>query len=362
MVYNPFNGSRRSNNNSRLNACTFLAILILAVFSVVYFFVPYTRLSGGFYYIKEDLFTYHEPLNDACKTLGYTAPLNVKDKYRDLLQRSHRHTFRFPHPMADRYLCVPAKNGNKNWGGLFYRMWFGKVLNSKDIPNEAMVEISYLGSQRAHNRHLRYAWMVTRSPYVRLLSAYLEKVYCRASCAGHDYIGGFSLFRPLGNVTFDEFVSVLYHHVLDGRSAEDVKPLARMRMLCELDHHMCPQSACLFRDTKTPVRILKLEDQGSWFKQFTDCFEIPQSVLQGEQWQAHNHQNCFYTPTGDCQDSLMVTSNSSLTVDGVHGKGAVNFLGNFYTPKSAEMVTYLYEYDFRKLQHSRYDGTMASLV
>lgn len=199
-------------------------------------------------------------------------------------------------------------------------------------------------------------WMVTRSPYVRLLSIYIEKVRCGENGCHHQYFEGFRRFRDRGNISFDEFVTIIYNDVLKQRNPLLVQPIQRVAELCHIDHHLCPQSACLFKLRNHPVRILKLEDQGSWFKDFAECFGVSREKIVGKSWRKFNNQSCFYTPTQDCNDALTVNSHANLTVDNVHGKGAVNQLNVFYTADSAAKVSYLYEYDFNVLNHSTWDG------
>lgn len=299
----------------------------------------------------------YKVLNPVCHDLGYTANITVKDKHYPL-HYIHRHTFVFPPPLDNTFLCVPSKNGNKNWGGLFYKLWYGKVLQSDAIDDDDLRGITKKQGYDPYNDHM---WMVTRSPYVRLLSTYLEKVLCGPEgCQQHDYKGGFRYFR--GNLTFDRFVAKIHSIVLRGRPETRVAPLQRVQRLCEIDHHLCPQATCLFKLKDNRVRILKLEDQGKWFANFTRCFDLTPEDVIGPEWQAHNNQNCFYTPTDDCKDALTPVTNASLPIGGVHGKGAVNLVAAYYTPAAAQMVSYLYEYDFVHLRQKLWDGTPSSLV
>ena len=45
--------------------------------------------------------------------------------------KHYGHDFVFPPPSGVR-LCVPQKNGNRNWGTLLHRLWFGTVPETID--------------------------------------------------------------------------------------------------------------------------------------------------------------------------------------------------------------------------------------
>lgn len=196
--------------------------------------------------------------------------------------------------------------------------------------------------------------MVSRSPYVRILSIYIEKVLCIDTCSSHQYLEGFAHFRPLGNITFDRFVDEVYNIVLKGRDAADVKPIQRAVELCHLDHHFCIQSACLFKLRETPVRILRLEEQGRWFANFTRCMGVTPDSIVGEDWTPFSGKGCFYTPTSNCSDALHEDFHERLAVGSVHGKGAADKLYQYYSPRSAELVSYLYEYDLDVLGYRKW--------
>ena len=83
------------------------------------------------------------------------------------------HRLRFPTQCGRSVLCVPQKNGNRDFGLLIYAMTYGQ------IPQQEI-------SKREKGKHpdlwmttvtaTDTVYVVSRNPYTRLLSTYLDKV------------------------------------------------------------------------------------------------------------------------------------------------------------------------------------------
>ena len=289
----------------------------------------------------------------ACATLGATKNFTVGDKHRKIGD-IHKHTFAFPHPLEHNHICVPSKSGNKNWGSLMFKLRFGRVPRDQqevDAREHAM-------QSKTFDEKLDHIWLLHRNPYVRILSTYIEKVLCvdAERCSRHRYQGGFSLFRDKGNITFDQFLNVLKDYTTNGQNITHINPLQRGEALCYLDKHLCIQAAGLFKLRDNSVRALKLEDQGSWYRQFLSCMNIDPDLVVGDDWTSLNGMPCFYTPTGNCDDALKEDDTAELFTDHLHGKGSVDRMGSFYTANAAELATYLYEYDLKMLDYPVWDG------
>ena len=99
---------------------------------------------------------------------------------RDALATSKGHHF----PLNDHTLCVPQKNGNRNWGALVYYNKHGKP------PASADALLAEMGDRHLYNTHSypsetttrRDKYVIARNPYARFLSEYLE--HHSAGCVG----------------------------------------------------------------------------------------------------------------------------------------------------------------------------------
>ncbi len=68
-------------------------------------------------------------------------------------------------------MCVPQKNGNRNFGALFH------YLNYHRPPRSSMeVDTKMKAYDRTPVSPCDEVWIVARNPYTRLLSLYLQKV------------------------------------------------------------------------------------------------------------------------------------------------------------------------------------------
>ena len=293
-----------------------------------------------------------DEISQSCASLGVAKTFSVGEKHRKI-GNIHKHTFKFPSPMDHHHICVPAKSGNKNWGALMYKLWFGKV-----PLDEKVVDGSKHNFQRSHFDESRdRVWLLHRDPYVRFLSTFIGKVYCVKDCISeHHYYHYYHRFQDRGNITFEAFVDTIYNDVVGTDPSTHLSPLQRGEALCYLDKHLCIQAAGLFKLRDNSVRALKLEDQGSWYRQFLSCMNIDPDLVVGDEWTSLNGMPCFYTPTGNCDDALKAVDNAGLYTDHLHGKGSVDRMADFYTAKIAQKVTYLYEYDLKMLDYPVWDG------
>lgn len=58
---------------------------------------------------------------DSLASAGISADYSIPSKYEEMHIYS-RHVLQFPPPRSNYYVDVPAKSGNHNWKGLFYRL------------------------------------------------------------------------------------------------------------------------------------------------------------------------------------------------------------------------------------------------
>ena len=91
---------------------------------------------------------------------------------RDALATSKGHHF----PLNDHTLCVPQKNGNRNWGALVYYNKHGKPPESADALLAAMEHPHFdnTHSYPSETTTRRDKYVIARNPYARFLSEYLE--------------------------------------------------------------------------------------------------------------------------------------------------------------------------------------------
>lgn len=138
--------------------------------------------------------------------------------------------------------------------------------------------------------------------------------------------------------------------------ASVVSPVERAGRLCTFDHHTCVQAAGLHKQQLGRVQVLRLEEQGMWFRQFSDCMGVKEEYVVGEEWTAFAGKPCFYTPTNSCADAMVKQTKQGLTNGAVHSRDTIDKMSQYYTPLAADLVYYLYEYDFVTLGYKRWNG------
>ena len=115
-------------------------------------------------------------------TMGQHIPEPRKELVNGLLMNPRAHVFSFPTKVRNSegqrpLLCVPQKNGNKQFGGFVFAAWNNKPAISGEGVDRDMKhwEKHYLApsSRLGQESHV---YFVARNPYTRILSMYLQKV------------------------------------------------------------------------------------------------------------------------------------------------------------------------------------------
>lgn len=265
------------------------------------------------------------------------------------------HLFHFPpkvynHQGQRPILCVPQKNGNKQFGGLVYATWNKKPPSSGEQVDSDMHRFEHghvLTKQTG--KHKEHVYFIARNPYTRILSLYLQKVVNACISTGQKgcTTGGWKGMHA-NKTSFPYFV----RHV--------AKKVQEKGSVCLYNVHLCQQvSACLAPTLEAKeVTILRLEEQSCWFPCLVHQTGMAPSLLQ-HGWNKFSASSCYYTATGNCNDMLTFIDPSNFTkmaTGNVHATGASNKLLQYYTPESADIVSRLYQQDFEILGYPLWDG------
>ena len=181
-------------------------------------------------------------------------------------------------------------------------------------------------------------YVVSRNPYTRLLSLYLDKVLrCfgvgantgrkrRVNC-DHDLLSQSGAFpdeiadverKPKNAPSFATFVKL-------------VEEATERYDLCQVDHHLCLQSqGCLLNGARR-LRLLRLEHMQSWFPCLNRTLGL--TFLEDDVLAALEAQPCFYGDCGGAEGS---------NVGAVHPTGASDRVGEFYDDKRRRRPLRLY--------------------
>ena len=275
---------------------------------------------------------------DALPACG--AALRVPARPPSLWCQAHR--LRFPTRCGRSVLCVPQKNGNRDFGLLIYAMTYGKIPQREISKGEKGKHPDlWMTTVTATDT----VYVVSRNPYTRLLSLYLDKVL---RCFGegektgkkgsvncdHDLLAQSGAFpdgiadmerTPKRAPSFADFVKL-------------VEEATERYDLCQVDHHLCLQSqGCLLNGARR-LQLLRLEHMQSWFPCLNETLGL--TFLEGAGWRRWKSQPCFY---GDCGGA------EASNVGAVHPTGASDRVGEFYDDKTAAAALRLYREDFEIL-------------
>jgi hypothetical protein len=208
-------------------------------------------------------------------------------------------------------------------------------------------------------------YFVTRDPYTRLLSFYMDKVL-EAGCE-EPTEGAFKKCEMEGR-TYGEKLGftrdMTFKHVVEHL----VKKIKGGTTLCGINHHLCLQMESCVTTTSTAeeVKTLKLEEMSVWFPCLLKELELNTTLLQGEQWTTFSHKPCFYSPTGSCDDMLrsQVPNTSKVAEGNVHATGAStpSLLSEHYDVETAQLVSWLYQDDIRFLDYPLWNETESPLA
>lgn len=245
--------------------------------------------------------------------------------------------------------CVHQKNGNRFWGGLFYSGVTNKVPANQGDP------VRWFKHSKMDCSVPRF--VITRSPYARVLSLFLDKFKgCGENCKPHPI----NLYDTNGrklprSASFEEFM-------------EAVARQAKRRPLCMIfvRKHMCSQlSGCLTCASGVNYQ-LKLEEQASWYPCLVRRYGLQKLVSSG--WSAYNNNgtDCLLRLPGQtCAESLNPVFSPDPTVTPAaaarvkfsqHSTGSSRQVELHYTPRAAAIVTRLYAKDFKTLGYPIWNG------
>ena len=275
---------------------------------------------------------------------------------KSLMINNAAHFFQLPSPANSQgknsTICIPQKNGNRNWGGFAFAAWRRRAPASID---------AMLKDMRHWERHSLTVddtiqeYIFARDPYTRLLSLYLQKVV--SECTSDGQLGCSQGLRYLGlskNTSFAYFVQHVWR-LTEGNP----------RRLCVVDHHLCSQLESCYSSVSGSgkhILVLKLEEQAKWWPCFVKEVGVDESVLRGVQWLPFSGQECFYSPTGRCSDILTAISDQSQLLQIPTGNVHATFasspeqLAKHYDQHAAWLVTLLYSADLAVLGYSAWSG------
>ena len=253
------------------------------------------------------------------------------------------HLFEFPRDgsqpgVKSRHdLCVPQKNGNRNFGALLHAAWMGsppqnetELLDHMHLYSRGMRDIR-------ESTSTSQVYFVARNPYARLLSEFLNHQVgqcVRGSLGCH-------VENPLPNNStgFDQWVDSQYQQWLERGSK--VSNLDNHHLFSQLDGCAYPPPA--------KVHVLHLEEQPCWFGCLLGQTGISSGILLGEAWRPLSGTPCYLPNNGACVDwrsQEAQESKPSIFVGPVHGTAAALQLDTYYTPAAMQRASAMYANDF----------------
>ena len=265
------------------------------------------------------------------------------------------------------YLCVPQKNGGRQFTALLYASWMGKPPQNIQHVTERIDSKSknFNGWQQYNVKEQNsIVYMIARNPYSRLLSLYMQKI--KGSCTSDTKLGCGG--RTMGfnhNDSFVTFVKGIYNMTTMVTTTTTTTTTATTTImttsggLCNINLHLCKQIDICIPTTMSSKKfiLLKLEQQSEWFNCFIEKIAINETVLQyGWENFTSNRRQCYYAPTGICEQQQKGGGNGGgiLITGDVHATGSsnINILREHYTSETAALVRKLYADDFRILNYS----------
>jgi len=236
-------------------------------------------------------------------------------------------------------LCVPQKNGNRNWGGFaYYARHHTPPKNAEKVFHAMLHEPLFDVGENQHgklrgrvkkyppNEKHGYAdvYILARNPYARVLSQFLN--HKADGCVDSSRRQGCDGTRPEPTPQYFE------RYVSDSMKERDATTT------CKRDHHLCSQTLiCAPRCVEGPT-ILKLERQEAWWDGFVNATGVDRSGLVGESWRGFSGAPAFYEPPS--------AKGRATAVGHVHATNATARLAELYTPEAAALVTATYADDF----------------
>jgi hypothetical protein len=237
-------------------------------------------------------------------------------------------------------LCVPQKNGNRNFAGFaYYARHHTPPKNAQNVlhamNNEPLFDVGENAQGKLRGRVKKYppnekhgyadVYILARNPYARVLSQFLNHKAdgCVDSSCKLSISKG---TRPEPTPQYFE------RYVSDSMKERDATTT------CKRDHHLCSQTLiCAPRCVESPT-ILKLERQEAWWDGFVNATGVDRSGLVGESWRGFSGAPAFYERPS--------AAGRATAVGHVHATNATARLAELYTPEAAALVTATYADDF----------------
>jgi len=288
------------------------------------------------------------------RTMGKHLAAGREELVANLPMNPRAHIFSFPTNVRNEQgqpplLCVPQKNGNKQFGGFMYAAWNNKpAIDGYGVDSDMS---HWDHHQLPDNKESKksHVYFVARNPYTRILSLYLQKVVnaCisvgQKGCDRHGWKGMNSK-----RTSFKDFVK---------RVAEKAETKGST---CAYNVHLCQQVESSLTATLAAkdVTIIRLEEQSCWVPCLVKQIGV-KSALLSKGWEAFSGSSCYYTATGDCSDMLrsIDPSKVGVTTGNVHATGASNKFAEYYDAETAAIVSRLYADDFRILGYPILENT-----
>ena len=253
------------------------------------------------------------------------------------------------------YICVPEKNGNVAWSLLLLRAnnptaWPSIVASEREQQlNASMGRVGYLPAISAGNHQIgdigmldstKRRILLVRDPYVRVLSAYLDKVVNRSSTELPYYARKRAKWSVVRNSpyprTLSEFLREINDHGLIGANA-----------------HWAPQSQMCARHCGVTWGVLRVEARAAWLHPLCAALGIRREEVESG-WEPFFGRASFLpSRTGD-----LYAASGAVRLNKRHHHHAERSLSRYYNVDAAATATALYGEDLRAFGYPQWDGVL----
>lgn len=252
-------------------------------------------------------------------------------------------------------LCVPQKNGNKQFSALIYAIWKRRAPKSRVEVDHDFHRWAHHELRRRFAKHA-HVYFVTRNPYTRMLSMYLQRVvsHCITDTKEHRCKPGWHNISA--KTSFKAFLKIVEERV------------AKKGSLCKESHHLCQQVESCITTTSRAEKVtqIRLEEQSLWFPCLVKETGMYEKALTKGWSKFNGARSCYYTSTGECKDMLQNIDPNNVTIatGSVHATGASSpdLLRQYYDAEALDIVSRLYADDFRILGYPLWDEEALSLL
>lgn len=247
-------------------------------------------------------------ISNCITNMGKRFHKNRQELVKGLPMNPRAHLFSFHRNVRDAeglhpLLCVPQKNGNKQFGGLVYSAWHNKPAKDGYQVDSDMKhwEIHSLDPTKSAS-HKSHVYFVARNPYTRILSMYLQKVVNACISGGQKGCNkpkGWHGIKP--STSFERFVEIIE------------KRVEKRGSLCGISHHVCQQVETCLTNTlpAAQVTVIRVEEESCWFPCLVQQIGVKPKVLS-KGWEQFSGQSCYYSATGNCSGELLIIWNDNM--------------------------------------------------